>query len=220
MISYFVWNVSQSKNNWAGYVQKCLVVFMCSVVVNETWLCSSFSKNTYLLTPRCRVLLEKLTGLQPVKKFPAFHGTRRFITALTSVRHLLSPEQASRMWVFLNKDFYREGLLAPRPTPKMEDHPSSAVRDCLFNLFAATLLIGGRSEKYSSFKFHENQFSGSRLVSCGQTDRRTHMTKLIVAFRNFTNASNNAWPFYSRNPSCKWGFDIGGGAWLKSAFKS
>ena len=43
---------------------------------------------TYLLTPWCRVLLEKLTGLQLVKKFPAFHGTRRFITALTSVRHL------------------------------------------------------------------------------------------------------------------------------------
>ena len=43
---------------------------------------------TYLLTPRCRVLLEKLTGLQLVKRFPAFHGTRRFITALTSVRHL------------------------------------------------------------------------------------------------------------------------------------
>ena len=44
--------------------------------------------HTYLLTPWCRVLLEKLTGLQLVKKLPAFHGTRRFITALTSVRHL------------------------------------------------------------------------------------------------------------------------------------
>ena len=41
-----------------------------------------------LLTAWCRVLLEKLPGLQLVKKFPAFHGTRRFITALTSVRHL------------------------------------------------------------------------------------------------------------------------------------
>ena len=41
-----------------------------------------------LHTPWCRVLLEKLTGLQLVKKFPAFYGTRRFITALTSVRHL------------------------------------------------------------------------------------------------------------------------------------
>ena len=45
-------------------------------------------KYTYLLTPWYRVLLEKLTGLQLVKKFPAFHGTRRFITALTTVRHL------------------------------------------------------------------------------------------------------------------------------------
>ena len=43
---------------------------------------------TYILTPWSRVLLEKLTGLQLVKKFPAFQGTRRFITALTSVRHL------------------------------------------------------------------------------------------------------------------------------------
>ena len=49
---------------------------------------------TYLLTPWCRVLLEKLTGLQLVKKFPAFHGTRRFITALTSVG-LLSLSWAS-----------------------------------------------------------------------------------------------------------------------------
>jgi len=29
---------------------------------------------TYLLTPWCRVLLEKLTGLQLVKKFPAFYN--------------------------------------------------------------------------------------------------------------------------------------------------
>ena len=42
----------------------------------------------YLLTPWCRILLEKLPGLQLVKKFPAFHGTRSFITALTSFRHL------------------------------------------------------------------------------------------------------------------------------------
>ena len=43
---------------------------------------------TYLLTPWSRVLLQKLTGLQLVKKFPTVYGTRRFITALTSVRHL------------------------------------------------------------------------------------------------------------------------------------
>ena len=53
-------------------------------------LCVSCCYNIvpYLLTPWCRALLEKLTGFQLVKKFPAFHGTRRFITAFTSVRHL------------------------------------------------------------------------------------------------------------------------------------
>ena len=43
---------------------------------------------TYLLTPWCRILLEQLTVLHLVKKFLAFHGTRKFITALTSVRQL------------------------------------------------------------------------------------------------------------------------------------
>jgi hypothetical protein len=35
--------------------------------------------------------------------------------------------------------FYGEELLAPRPTTKLEDHPLSAVRDWLFNIFAAAL---------------------------------------------------------------------------------
>ena len=59
---------------------------------------------TYLLTPWYRILLEKLTGLQLVKKFPAFHGTRKFITALTSVRNL------SLSWVSPIQSIY------PHPT--------------------------------------------------------------------------------------------------------
>ena len=43
---------------------------------------------TFLLTPWSRVLLEKLTGSQLVKKFPTFYGTWRFITAFTSAHHL------------------------------------------------------------------------------------------------------------------------------------
>jgi len=43
---------------------------------------------TYLLTPCNTVRLEKLTGTQLVKKFPAFYGTQKFITTFTSVRHL------------------------------------------------------------------------------------------------------------------------------------
>ena len=43
---------------------------------------------TYLLTPHSTFLLEKLTDSQLVNKFPAFYGTRKFITAFTSSRHL------------------------------------------------------------------------------------------------------------------------------------
>ena len=42
----------------------------------------------YILTPWSRVLLEKLTGSQLVKNSPTFYGTRIFITAVTSARHL------------------------------------------------------------------------------------------------------------------------------------
>jgi hypothetical protein len=40
-----------------------------------------------IITPWSTVL-EKLTGRQLVKKFPAFYATRRFITAFTRARHL------------------------------------------------------------------------------------------------------------------------------------
>ena len=63
----------------------CIGIFFCMLCL-RTPVCVYLL--TYSLIPCCRVLLEKLTGLQLVKKFPAFHGTRRFITALTSVRHL------------------------------------------------------------------------------------------------------------------------------------
>ena len=78
--------------------------------------------------------------------------------------------------------FYGEELLAPRPTPKLEDHPLSAARDCLFNIFAATLHIGGRSSirnlktrhavvtgthKYGfSDKYKTNKYSVGKMHNC------------------------------------------------------
>ena len=43
---------------------------------------------TYLLTPRSRVLLEKLTGSAASQGIPRIFGTRRFLTVPTSARHL------------------------------------------------------------------------------------------------------------------------------------
>ena len=69
--------------------------------------------NACLLTPWCRVFLEKLTGLQLVKKSPAFHGTRRFITALTSFRHL-SPSWASPIQsIYPHPTSWRSVLILP-----------------------------------------------------------------------------------------------------------
>ena len=49
---------------------------------------STMPDTYYLLTPWSRVLYQKLTGSQLVKKFSALYGTRRFVTAFTSARHL------------------------------------------------------------------------------------------------------------------------------------
>ena len=112
------------------------------------------SRSEYvLLTPWSRDLLEKPTGSQLVQKFPAFYGTRLFITAFTRARlfpflrsyQRINPGPRS-LWMVRNMiHLYGEAVLASRPTPKVEDHPLSAVRSCLFNTFAATLHIGGRS---------------------------------------------------------------------------
>ena len=67
----FHWLISYSKVKATDHFQKADI----------------FYTTPYLLHS-AEVLLEKLTGLQLVKKLPAFHGTRRFITALTSVRQL------------------------------------------------------------------------------------------------------------------------------------
>jgi len=45
------------------------------------------------------------------------------------------------MYPFCNKaSSYGEEFFAPFPTPKFKDHPL-AVHSCLFNIFAATLLL-------------------------------------------------------------------------------
>ena len=66
---------------------------------------------TYLLTPWCRVLLEKLTGLHLVKKFSAFHGTRRYITALTSVRHLSVSWASPIQSIYPHPTYWRSVLI-------------------------------------------------------------------------------------------------------------
>ena len=123
---------------------------------------------TYLLTPRCRVLLDKLTGLQLVKKFPAFHETRRFITALKSFRHLslswaspiqsIHPHPTSSRSILILSSHLRLGLpsgLLPFgfPTKTLYTSLSSPIRaTCPAHLilldFITRTILG---EEYKSF---------------------------------------------------------------------
>ena len=58
----------------------------------------------------------------------------------------ISTRPGLSLWMLRKKKhFWSEELLATRPILKLEAHPFSAVCDCLFNIFAATLHIGGRS---------------------------------------------------------------------------
>jgi len=59
---------------------------------------------TYLHNPWSRVLLESLTGSQLVKKFPAFYGTRWFITrhlSLSWARSIQSMRPHPTSWRFI-----------------------------------------------------------------------------------------------------------------------
>jgi hypothetical protein len=79
-------------------VNRLIILLSCTYLILRDILWRSFDVRTadimlatnYSIfhTPWSRVLLEKLTGYKLVKKFPAFYGTRRFITAFTSACHL------------------------------------------------------------------------------------------------------------------------------------
>jgi len=56
-----------------------------------------------------------------------------------------------------------EELLAPRPTPKLEDHTFSAVCDCLFNIFAATLHTGSHFS-ICNLRMHHVVVAGTHLA--------------------------------------------------------
>jgi len=145
-----------------------------------------------LFTPWCRVLLENLTGLQLVKKFPAFHGTRRFITALTSVRHLplsraspiqsIYPHPTSWRSILILSTHLRRGLsngFLPSgfPTKTLYTRHSLPIRaTCLAHLilldFITCTILG---EEYKSFSSSLCNFLQSPVNSSLLCDKFAEM---------------------------------------------
>ena len=137
---------------------------------------------TYLLTPWSRVLLEKLTGSQLVKKFPALYGTQCFITAFTSVRHLslswassiqsILPHPNSWRFILILSSYVRLGLpsgLFPSDVPTKTLYtplPSSIRATCPAHLilldFTTRTMLG---EKYRSLSSSIFSFLHSPVTS-------------------------------------------------------
>ena len=166
---------------------------------------------TYLRTPWCRVLIEKLTGLQLVKKFPTFHGTRRFITALTRVRHLslssarpiqsIYPHRTSCRSVLILSTHLRQGLpsgLFPSgfPTNTLYTPLSSPIRaTCpalLIHLDFITRTILG--EEYKSFSSSLCSLLHSPVISSllGPNILLNTMFSNTVSFLSSHNVSDQA----------------------------
>ena len=54
--------------------------------------------------------------------------------------------------------FMLRGFLSPRPIPKLDDHPLSALRNCLFSISAATLHIWRPFPPYENYVFKPISF--------------------------------------------------------------
>jgi len=68
---------------------------------------------THSLTPCSTVLRKKLTGLQLVKKLPAFYGTWMFITTFTSAHHLSLSWASSIQSISQHPTSWRSILICP-----------------------------------------------------------------------------------------------------------
>ena len=144
-----------------------LVIVLASHVLVPAYLLGCnllFTFLTYLLTPWSRIIFEKLSSSQLVKKFPTFCGIRRFFTAFTSAHHLsqslvrliqsMSPHPtswrllSSHLCLGLPSGLFPSGLptktlYSPLLSPLHATHPTHLILD----LITGTVL----REEYRSF---------------------------------------------------------------------
>jgi hypothetical protein len=142
-----------------------------------TWIWSYLLH--YSLAPCSRVLREKLNGSQLVKNFPAFYGTRRFVTAFKSARHL------SISWAHWQTCQIKLKVLKIRPPPFWDFAPRVlVVRYRRFGSISRQHLRGSRSPRRtnpSRATYHKSAEGASQLQCCGSV-RLTEVFTLTWVF--------------------------------------
>jgi hypothetical protein len=141
---------------------------------------------THSLTPRSRVLLEKPTRLQLVKKFPEFYGTRRFITTLFVISHsvffffisFLILDIFTSLWNsylnhFIWHCLFRNGWTYFRETWSRWILGEVIERFCLWLNWMNVQTLGVKTCIYLCLHFHK----GLAIISCER------QKKVLLTFR-------------------------------------
>jgi hypothetical protein len=85
--------------------------------------------------------------------------------------------------------FHGEELLTPRPTPKLENHPLSAVHDCLLNIFAAALHILNPFSPPATYWRARRRDNGPTWRGASEPNTASYCYHLLVLFLTTTNYS-------------------------------
>jgi hypothetical protein len=121
------------------------MIFLCTKTpVPNAWFSFPFHREMYIRLPvRCHP--SHLTSCTPTKSNLYFDIYFTTVMSKPSLYRLLIFHVPNLMSIFLSiHRLSKESIQGPLwhfITPKLEDHTSSAVRYCLFNIFAATLHI-------------------------------------------------------------------------------
>jgi len=116
--------------------------------------------------------------VEPEGSFPHSHvpATCPYPDLLRSYQSI-SPDP-KHVFMFRNKGiFYGEKLSAPLPTPKLDDHPLSAVCDCFFDMFVAALRTVGRSSI-------RNLRTRHAVATCTHLSRNNKLPYINICIRN------------------------------------
>jgi hypothetical protein len=133
-------------------------MLLCCMITMDDWDINSKLVHSlqwvYLLT----YLLTHSMNLSPSWEANLFSASQEIPRILWNpkvhCRIHKSSQSRPEASVHVSWQLLRRGVVNPSPKPKLKGHPLSAVRDCVFNIFAPTLHIWDRSSIRNLRKCH------------------------------------------------------------------